>query len=630
MKGLRIIAVALFATVALQANGQNKPEENAMSWDELSAHQVPEWFQDAKFGIYAHLGVYCVPANTNEWYPRYMYINGHEVQKYHAENFGAIGEFEYHDFIPMFTIPEFKAAEWAELFYRAGAKFAGPVAEHHDGFSMWDSDVNRWNAKDMGPKRDVVGEMTKEIRKRGMKVITSFHHGFNIDGYYTTLEGTATADPEYADLYGKLPAKESYDRWLWKLEEVIDKYEPDQIWFDWGLRAIPLEYRRRFASYYYEKARQKNQEVIITRKLAQLPEGVGVKDYEGGSPSSLMPFVWQTDQSTGGHIWSWRDGIVIRSPKSILHELINVTSKNGVMLLNVCPNGKGEISDDQKELLYKMGDWLRVNGEAIYGTRPWRVSGEGPRFAGNYGYYHDHFCSAPQLSKQEVRYTQKDGNLYAICLSWPKDGFTFDKVLVKEEGKNAKVTLLGYGAVDYSVAGESLTIAPMPIEETDMELHEDDAYVLKIEGFKLEADPFSKSEKITLSGDNATVTGEIKYRRGGYKMADGTLAPNGADHWDNQEDKIYWMIDVKTPGEYIVRADIATRFRAAEMYLSNGSDKLLFSTIPDDTYGVSHPTNYGTIYFDKAGLHTIELGVRPMDDFPGIQRFWNIELAPLD
>ena len=414
-------------------------------WEALTQHEVPEWFIDAKFGIYAHLGVYCVPAYETEWYPRLMYTEGHKIQQHHEKTYGPVETFGYHDFIPMFKLENFDAEEWAELYKRAGAKFAGPVAEHHDGFSMWHSQVNRWNAVDMGPKRDVVGELVAAIRKRDMKVITSFHHGFNLGGYFPTVEGTATADPEYADLYGKFEnPEEGYDRWLAKLVEVIDQYQPDQIWFDWGLNAIPMDYRRKLASYYYSKEVEWSKPLIITRKLDQLPLGVGVLDLEGGSERDVTPYLWQTDQSVGGHNWSWREGLKTRSARWVLHELIRVTSKNGIMLLNVCPAADGSLPGGQKEMLYEVGDWLKINGEAIYATRPWRVSGEGPDFYGQYGYYMFH-SDAPQRNEVNLQYTKpkdRDDIVYAICLDWPGTGFTFDKIQVKDVPDSASVSLL--------------------------------------------------------------------------------------------------------------------------------------------------------------------------------------------
>lgn len=622
----KTIAVLMFMATVLSVCAQKKDSNHEMSWETLSQHEVPEWFKDAKFGIYAHLGVYCVPAFEGEWYPRLMYQEGHKVQKYHIETYGKLSEFGYHDFIPMFKLKNWNPKEWADLYKRAGAKFAGPVAEHHDGFSMWNSKVNRWNAKKMGPKRDVVGELVKEIRKNDMKVITSFHHGFNIGGYYNTVEGTATADPKYADLYGKLPLEEGYERWFNKLKEVIDNYQPDQIWFDWGLRSIPMEYRKKFASYYYSKEKVWDKDVIITRKLDQLPQGVGVHDYEGGSPRDLMQEVWQTDQSTGGHYWSWREGMKTRSPQWLLHELITVVSKNGVMLLNVCPAADGSIPAGQKEMLYEVGDWLRINGESIYGTRPWRVSGEGPKMYGNFGYYME-YCSAPQTNPINIKYTQKDGNLYAICLEWPGNGFSFDKIQVKEQSKNSKITLLGHGEVNYSIEGEKLTINKMNISEGDMSFKH--AYVLKIEGFELEADPFSKLEVISLNANNATITGHIQKRISGVN--DGKIQKNGLQDWHNPWDKVYWLVNVKALGKYKVRGEFATRFEPARMELvTEEGETLKFETEPRTTYGESVIKDYGTINFTKTGLQRIELKVQDYENFPGIQRFWQIELAPVD
>jgi alpha-L-fucosidase len=620
-KSFLIITLVASAFFASAQSEKNKPE---MSWEALSQHEVPDWFKDAKFGIYAHLGVYCVPAHENEWYPRYMYTKGHPVQKYHEETYGPISEFSYHDFIPQFKLEKFNAKEWADLYKRSGAKFAGPVAEHHDGFSMWDSKVNRWNAKDMGPKQDVVGELVKAIRKNDMKVITSFHHGFNLEGYYPTMAGTATADPKYGDFYGKFENMEDgYNRWFQKLKEVIDNYQPDQIWFDWGLRAIPMEYRQKFASYYYSKEKEWNKEVIITRKLDQLPDGVGVLDFEGGSARDVTPFIWQTDQSTGGHIWSWRDGIKIRSPRSVLHELIKVVSKNGVMLLNVCPKGDGTISDDQKELLYHMGDWLKINGEAIYASRPWRVSGEGPSMYGNRGYYMD-YITAPQKNPINIRYTKKGNTVYAICLDWPEKGFTFDKIQVKGKTDKSKITLLGYGEVSFQVNNESLTIEPLSIKKEDFEVK--DAYVFKIEDFDLEADPFSKLEVISLNARNATPTGQIVVRPKNEKIKD---ERDYLYHWANPMDKVYWLVNVKEAGEYQVRAEIATRFKAARMILSNGEDQLKMVTEPRDKYGESVLKDYGIIRFNKTGLYQMELKIEDLNDFPGIQALKEIELAPL-
>ncbi|MFY0598128.1 MAG: alpha-L-fucosidase [Cyclobacteriaceae bacterium] len=230
------------------------------NWESLSKHnESPEWFQNAKLGIYFHWGVYSVPAFGNEWYPRWMHFENRREYKNHVEKYGHPGEFGYHDFVPMFKAEKFDASAWAELFEKAGARFAGPVAEHHDGFSMWDSEVTPWNAMDKGPKRDITGELATELKSRGIKLITTFHHARNLQRYDSLSEGRKYRSSHYPDfkgmppgeddselnyLYGRIPeAKWNREVWLAKVNEVVDKYQPDIIWFDSWLDRVPENYR---------------------------------------------------------------------------------------------------------------------------------------------------------------------------------------------------------------------------------------------------------------------------------------------------------------------------------------------------------------------------------------------------
>jgi alpha-L-fucosidase len=232
------------------------------TWNSLRTHQTPQWFQNAKFGIYTHWGVYSVPATgpNGTWYPYNMYREGTEQFEYHAKTYGHPSEFGYKDFIPMFTAEHFDADEWAELFKKAGARFAGPVAEHHDGFAMWDSAYTEWNASKMGPKRDVTGELANAIRKQGMRFMVAMHHAENWWFFPHWKKQYDTSDPRYAGLYGPThdtdlvpnedvewdddwdqqsrPSKEFLDMWKNKLVEVVEKYEPEYIWFDFGLQRV--------------------------------------------------------------------------------------------------------------------------------------------------------------------------------------------------------------------------------------------------------------------------------------------------------------------------------------------------------------------------------------------------------
>ena len=258
--------------------GQEKEEQidssaaHIPTWESVIKHQTPEWFLDAKFGIYFHWGPYSVPAHKTEWYSHYMYVKDHPIQQYHIDKYGPLSEFGYKDFIPDFTAKSFNAEEWVSLFEKAGAQFVGPVTEHADGFAMWDSKLTEWDAKDMGPKRDIVGELEKAVRKTDMKFITTFHHQWLWSWYSTWDESTDASNPQYEDLYGPqldssefigaevnptFMAHEKFaQRWITRLKEVIDNYNPDLIYFDNKMNIIEEKHRLDFLQYYYNHAAQ--------------------------------------------------------------------------------------------------------------------------------------------------------------------------------------------------------------------------------------------------------------------------------------------------------------------------------------------------------------------------------------
>ena len=391
---------------------------------------VPEWFKDAKFGIYFHWGVYAVPAFGNEWYPRSMYIKGSPENKHHIEVYGDPSQWPYNNFITgakdkqgyyvQFT-PRLKSEggkfdpeEWAQLFADAGAKFAGPVAEHHDGFSMWASKVNPWNAKDMGPKLDLVGLLTNAIRKKNMKVILSMHHAYNITGYYEPVP--KTDDPKLQMLFGQQGKEKNEAFWLSKLKEIIDGYKPDIIWQDFNLHVISQPVLLQFLAYYYNKAAEWNKPVLATFKDG-LNTKCAVLDYERGGPPDITDNYWLTDDAISSSSWCYTEGIGYYSKKQILHGFLDRISKNGNLLLNISPKADGTIPQEQKDVLHAMGAWLKKYGEAIYSTRAWEKYGEGPtKMGGAHG-----VMGAPvEGTAKDVRYTRsKDNNiLYAILLGW--------------------------------------------------------------------------------------------------------------------------------------------------------------------------------------------------------------------
>lgn len=409
------------------------------TWKSLAHHnEQPKWFLDAKFGIYFHWGVYSVPAFGDEWYPRWMHFESRPEYKNHLKKYGHPSEFGYHDFIPMFKAEKFSSEEWAELFKKAGASFAGPVAEHHDGFSMWDSKVTPWNTKNMGPKRDITGELEKSIKSRGMKFITTFHHAKNLqrhdtipsgprnlpyrNSHYPFFEGMPprSDDPDLRLLYGNIPEEEWYEKvWFAKLKEVIDKYQPDIIWFDSWLDFIPENYRLKFCAYYLNEAEKLKKEVVIVRKQDDLPLEVSVDDLEKSRKNKMGEKVWMTDETVSTGSWCYTENLTVKNAADILHVLIDVVSKNGILLLNISPKADGTIPEGQKEVLLSVGEWLSKYGEAIYKTRPWYIFGEGPTKEPE-----GHFKNREEFLKikytaDDVRYTQRDSVVYAILMGQP-------------------------------------------------------------------------------------------------------------------------------------------------------------------------------------------------------------------
>lgn len=467
-------------------------------WDSISKHKTPEWLQEAKLGIYTHWGPYSVSAygDNGSWYPHDMYREDLDTYQFHRRTFGKQEEFGYKDFIPQFTAEKFDADEWAELFRKAGARFAGPVAEHHDGFSMWDSQVNHWNAANMGPKVDVVDAMAKAVRNNNMRYITTFHHAFNWFFFPTWNEKMDCSDPRYRDLYTgphgvdpeaiirfkesehmanplsennfpderafavffrgaegqhQRPNKWFLDRWLDKLKEVIDLYEPDLLWFDFCLGKIRDSYRREFLSYYYNKALGWGKEVDVLFKEMptnnhNLPPLTGTPDLEVGGMDKLVPHLWVTDTSidtSNGHNagWSHVTHLGFKTGERLVHNLIDIVSKNGVMLLNVGPRADGTIPERAQHSLLDLGKWLEINGEGIYNTVPWITSGEGPTQNNSGGHFAED--SEPRFTPTDFRFTTKGRNIYAFCM-----GLAGDESLIKTLGilypdEIEEITMLG-------------------------------------------------------------------------------------------------------------------------------------------------------------------------------------------
>ncbi len=466
------------------AHGPFQPQ-----WPSLQKYRVPDWYQDAKFGIFIHWGVYSVPAFGNEWYPRNMYLQGSPEFVHHVATFGPQLQFGYKDFIPLFKADKFDPDAWAHLFRDSGAKYVIPVAEHHDGFAMYDSGVSSWTAAKMGPKRDIVGDLARSVRAAGLHFGASSHRA---EHYFFMNPGrdfpSDVEDPHNSAFYGPAhagvtdkngaqwlahPDPAYLNDWLARSSEIVIKYHPEVMWFDWWIGTKEFEpYLQRFAAFYYNDALKRNSSAVINYKKEAFPDGAAVLDIERGQLDASRNLFWQTDTSVSIKSWGYIKNDTFRTPESMIQQLVDIVSKNGCLLLNIGPKPDGTIPEEAQQILLGMGRWLKVNGEAIYRTRPWKTYGEGPtQVAG--GAFHD--TATKPYSSRDIRFTTNGDALYAIAMAWPDDG----KLNVKSIGPSVPVKtvrLLGSDAeIKWTRGGDGLVLQ-LPAQKTG-----EFAYVFKIQ-----------------------------------------------------------------------------------------------------------------------------------------------------
>src|SRR4051812_3617981 len=331
-------------------------------------YKTPEWFRDAKFGIMMHWGLYSVPAHGSEWYVHHMYGNP-GFAKWHIEKYGPLDKFGYKDFIPLFTCEKYDPDAWATLFKKSGAKYIIPTAEHHDGWANWDSDLTEFCATKMGPKRDLIGDMAKAMRKQGLKFGVSVHR-MNHYEFIKAAPGVATDldDPKYDDFYWVLnhgPARyqQFLESWVARSCELIDKYQPDMLWYDMGGNSrVQDPIKTKVAAYYLNRAKEWNKQVSLSSKGDAFPQA-NIMDYEreGRAPMELTDYAWQADDPIADK-FGYVEGLKLVSAGSIVTKIVENTSKNGNLLLNISPKADGTIPDDQQAVLLEVGKWLDING----------------------------------------------------------------------------------------------------------------------------------------------------------------------------------------------------------------------------------------------------------------------------
>ncbi|MFI3318553.1 MAG: alpha-L-fucosidase [Rikenellaceae bacterium] len=488
-----LLLTALMA-VALPTMAAQKAPKFEKSIESLKQYECPEWFRDAKFGIWAHWGPQSVPMQ-GDWYARAMYEqhysnkNKAHVYGYHLENYGHPSEFGFKDIIPLWKAEKFDPEALMKLYKAAGAKYFVSIATHHDNFDLWDSKFTRWDAVEMGPERDIVGDWQAAAKKEGLYFGVSEHLSAGYSWWQASKK--SDVDGEYAgkpydgvnprnwDLYYDTTTTK-YNPWttengmfaqLWlaRMTDLLESYKPDLVYSDGALPFGP--YGEQMLAEFYNGNIEKNRgslEAVYLAKPARHAKGwalfdpeICVEDRERGSLTAIGERPWQTDTSIGDWFYNKRyvnpdTGTMYRSPYWVLTTLVDVVSKNGNMLLNVIQRPDGTIDQEVVELLGELAQWMEINGESIFSTRPWRVFGEGVQQREGKSDWAEDF----HYTAQDIRYTRdkRDRVLYATVMAMPEGDITMREVAAV--GREIKsVTLLGSKQkIEWEMNGAGLLI----------------------------------------------------------------------------------------------------------------------------------------------------------------------------
>lgn len=463
---LLLLNVTLAQDNQLQiAKGKFQPTDES-----LKQYEYPTWFRDAKFGIWSHWGPQAVP-RQGDWYARKLYLQNPKsdwergVYDYHVKTYGHPSVFGFKDIIPMWKAERWNPDELMKLFKSAGARYFVSMGTHHDNFFLWNSKLNRWNSVNMGPKKDVVGIWQQAAKKQGLHFGVSEHLAASYTWYQPAHSADKTGDktsvpydgndPQFQDLY-HAKAAEGDNGWMTKnpvwqkewyerIKELIDLYKPELLYSDCSLPFGNEVGRSLVAHFYNSNMTAGNGNLTAVYNCKESSNNRFVQDVERGVMDSISQFPWQTDTSIGD--WFYRTGQKYTSSTQVIQMLVDIVSKNGNLLLNVVQTPEGDLEPDVLQILTEIAGWIKINGEGIYGSRPWKVYGEGPSLVevqekGHFGGLKD----TREYKEGDVRYTLKNGNLYAFFMQKPTNDLKFNALGMLSKlsaGKIKSIKLLG-------------------------------------------------------------------------------------------------------------------------------------------------------------------------------------------
>jgi alpha-L-fucosidase len=643
---LSIVAVATLAFVQLFTTGTAKlpaadrqpcaPDGPFRPDDaSLKQYRCPDWFRDAKLGIWAVWGPEAVP-EQGDWYAHRLYDPKDSAYKYHLAHYGHPSKFGFKDVIPLWKAENWDPDRLMALYKKAGAKYFCMIAEHHDNFDCWNSKHQRWNSVNMGPKRDIAGEWQRAARKQGLRFGMTEHLAASWWFYSVSKGADKTgplagvpydgADRRYADLYwvGNEHPQEQYycphgpthikQTWFERITDMIDRYHPDLLYSDSPL-PYPDEFGRKLLAHYYnDSVRQHGGRVEAIYNCKESSQGRWVQDLERGVMDKICPVPWQTDTCVGG--WYYDVNLANRhgykTTTTVIQMLCDIVAKNGNLLLNFPPRPDGTLDADELKILAGMAAWMPINGEAIFGTRPWKVYGEGdckPRS----GMFNE---DSLRYTARDIRFTTKGPVLYAIALGWPESGKLLVRSLAAPAGRVTDVSLLGHpGKLAWSQTKEGLVVTLPPHKPCEH------AFAFKVLGQHLQPVPIvdaaaiikpAKNGRFVLKAADAEIHGSSpQYEHDGEKDQIG--------YWDDPRDHVSWTFKTDKAGSYDVAITYSCQPGAegSRFTVEAADQKLAAASKPTQSWSTYRTDSLGKLSFSKPGTYV--LAVKPC-----VAPHWNV------